>query len=70
MLENWDDKDLAIIALTVIAIVCILTWKFSTAVAVVSNIVTTIAGVVTGRALKTEQPPVEVDISPEDIHHR
>ena len=54
--EGMDDKDLAIVALTIIAIVCILSWKFSTAVTVVSNIVTAIAGVVTGRALQPKPP--------------
>jgi hypothetical protein len=47
-----DDKDLAIVGLVIIAIVAILSWKFSSAVTVVSNIVTAIAGVVTGRALQ------------------
>ena len=51
--ENMDDKDLAIVALMVIAIVCIITWQFDSAVTVVSNVVTAIAGVVTGRALKS-----------------
>jgi hypothetical protein len=46
------DKDLAIVGLVIIAIVAILSWKFSSAVTVVSNIVTAIAGVVTGRALQ------------------
>jgi hypothetical protein len=57
--ENMDDKDLAIVALTIIAIVCILSWKFSTAVTVVSNIVTGIAGIVTGRALGGNAPTGE-----------
>jgi hypothetical protein len=49
--ENMDDKDLAIVSLTIIAIVCVISWKFDSAVTVISNIVTAIAGIVTGRAL-------------------
>lgn len=51
-----DDKDLAIISLAAIAIVCILAWKFTSAVTVVTAIVTGIAGIVTGRALPPKPP--------------
>lgn len=52
-----DDKDLAIVSLATIAIVCILAWQFSSAVTVVTSIVTGIAGIVTGRALSPNTPP-------------
>ena len=58
MAEKWipDDKDLAIVGLVIIAVVCILAWKFSSAVTVVTSVVTAIAGIVTGRALQPKAP--------------
>ncbi len=52
-----DDKDLAIVSLAVIAIICILAWKFDSAVTVVTSIVTGIAGIVTGRAISPRNVP-------------
>ena len=52
-----DDKDLAIVGLVIIALACILAWKFSSAVTVVTSIVTGIAGIVTGRAITPSNVP-------------
>ena len=47
---NFDDKDLVIISLTIIAIVAM--FKITSPAAIISNIISGLLGVATGKAMK------------------
>jgi len=53
---DFEDKDLAIITLTIIALAIIL-WGKTADSNIVSNIVCGIAGIVTGRAIEKNNKP-------------